>query len=191
MEIFLICAIAILAIVLIAFLTFYTPKPKRRQKPRYDTRGFGKDHIHKNGTKYDDYGFDYKGYDAQGFDAQGYNIYGKNVKGQYNRLYDTEVGVKDGFSSPKLHPITLSKHARERISERMSIIDCDKMDELVKSAYKYGKSKRQLKKSSALMLGDIEQRHENGVALIYHNYIYIFSNDNVLKTVYKNNKIPL
>ena len=192
MEYITICIIVVIVAVVFAVLMLRRPKkaaPKKRR--RYDIRGFDDNHIHKNGTKYDDYGYDYKGYDANGYDVQGYNIYGKNAEGQYNRFYDTQSCDKDGFSSPGLHPIAVTDHACERFEERLAIHDYKRMEALAKEAYKYGKSKRQLKKSSALMLEDIEQRHENGIALIYRNYIYIFSSDNVLITLYKNEKIPL
>ena len=42
-----------------------------------------------------------------------------------------------------------------------------------------------------MIMEEREKNHENGVLLIYKGYIYVFSADNVLITVYKNDDIPL
>lgn len=140
-------------------------------------------------TKYED-----AGYDKNDFNIEGYNINGINAKGKYNRLYDKQSYInsdynREGFLNPRIYPVVVGKHARERIYERhisASNIDADK---LVRDAYSYGKSAYQIKKTSAAELKEIEERHENGIALIYHGYIYIFSQDNKLITMYRNDKI--
>lgn len=172
---------------------------------KYDRRGFNKKGIHKNGTKYDDSGYDYNGYDRKGYDCQGYdtagfdclgyckagyNREGKNSKGQYNRLYDLNYG-KDGFHSFIQYPIGVTNHARQRMMERMPIKNPNDIEKLVREAYCYGKSKRQVKKSSAALMAEIENRHRKGILLIYKGYIYVFSEDNILITVYKNEQISL
>ena len=184
---FLILFIIIILIVLICFVLGNSDKSKRK----YNSRGFDHNKIHRNGTKYDDNGFDYYGFDANGYNQNGYNRKGKNCKGQYDRFFDTTSSEREGFNNPEVYPIVLSTHARERFCERLGIKDSQKMEMLAREAYRFGKSKRQIKKSSAFQVEEIENKYENSVVLIYQNVIYIFSCDNVLKTLYKNDKIPL
>jgi len=75
--------------------------------------------------------------------------------------------------------------------ERMNITNPYDIHKLAREAYCYGKSKRQVKKSSAALIEEIENRHENGIVLIHKGYLYIFSEDNTLITVYRNDRIPL
>lgn len=163
---------------------------------RYDEKGFDSNGVHRNGTKYDDAGYDCKGYNSQGYNRQGYNKFGKNQKGQYNRLFDLEDYKSgqysvDGFLNPHLYPIALSTHARERILERIEFRRGSSPEKIARDAYQYGKSVRQIKKTSAILVHEIEEKHDGGIVLIYHNFIYVFSKDNVLITVYKNENIPL
>ena len=181
----------ILGILLILIIAIIRNKPNIGPYTRYDSRGFDHNGIHKNGTKYDDAGFDYWGYDVAGFNLQGYNKLGRNGKGQYNRFYDSTSCTDEGFCNPKFHPIALTNHARERLSERLGLNNTSAMLETATDAYRYGKSKRQIKKTSAFLIDEIEQKYENSVVLIYKNYIYIFSYTNELITVYKNERIPL
>ena len=58
---FLILFIIIILIVLICFVLGNSDKSKRK----YNYRGFDHNKIHRNGTKYDDNGFDYYGFDAK------------------------------------------------------------------------------------------------------------------------------
>lgn len=158
------------------------------ERSRYDTRGFDRNKIHKNGTKFDDQGHDYDGYDLEGYDAAGYDANGRTKAGKYDRLHD-RVG-DDGFLSPHLYAISVSLHAWERMTERMGVVSED-VKALAYDAYRFGRSKRQLKATSAALVEEIENRHGDGIVLIYKNYIYIFSRDNTLKTVYKNESIPV
>lgn len=186
LEVLIICILTIISI------TYRKSKYKKYStKSKYDSRGFDHNHIHRNGTKYDDFGFDFYGYNSDGYNSDGYNACGKNNKGQYNRLFDAKSCDEEGFYDPKQHPIALSTHARERMKERLRIFDFQKMDKYAIDAYRFGRSKRQIKKSSAYLVDEIEQRDKNNIVLIYRNYIYIFSCENVLITVYKNDKIPL
>ena len=98
---------------------------------------------------------------------------------------------QDGFYNYKRYPLGVSTHARQRMTERMNIKNPRDIDKLAREAYCYGKSKRQVKKSSAALIAEIENSHENGIVLIHKGYIYIFSEDNTLITVYKNERIPL
>lgn len=182
----------VLVICLFAIILFllFLPK-KRKSKSHYDKRGFSHNRIHKNGTKFDDYGYDYFGYDRNGYNQQGYNKFGKNQKGQYDRFFDTTSCEAEGFYNPRIYSIALSAHARERFAERLGISNLYKMETQTIDAYRFGKSKRQIKKTSAFLVEEIEQRHQNGIVLIFRNYIYVFSCENVLITVYKNDKIPL
>lgn len=181
----------VLIVFVFAIIAIAIRKPPKTKSKRYDARGFDHNRIHKNGTKYDDFGFDYSGYNADGYDRHGYNPSGKNVKGQYNRFFDSNACSEDGFLSPDIYPIALTDHARMRIRERLGISDYQKMDAAVMDAYRFGKSKRQMKTTSAFLIDEIEQKHEKGIVLIYRNFIYIFSCENVLITVYRNDKIPL
>lgn len=174
----------ILLILLVVALIAATRSGKSQKE--YDSRGFDSDHIHRNGTKYDDYGYDFYGYNRQGFNRQG-----RDAEGGYDRLYDTERGIKDGFYSLREHPVELTTHARERLAERLGITDYDRANMQAFSAYRFGKSKRQIKQSSAYLLEELQKREENKVALLYGGYIYIFSRENVLITLYRNDKIPL
>ena len=180
-----------LAALIIAILAFHTRKKPEKKQDRYNSRGFNHNRIHRNGTKYDDFGFDFDGYDAEGYNQRGYNRKGKNRKGQYDRFFDTTSSEQEGFFSPDVYPIALTNHARARFRERLGVEDTYKMDSLAVEAYRFGKSKRQIKKTSAYLVEEIEQKEDNSVVLIYKNCIYIFTNENVLKTLYKNDKIAL
>lgn len=166
-------------------------RKKRKPTRKFDKRGFDHNHIHMNGTKYDDYGFDYCGYSAAGYNLEGYNRDGKNREGKYDRFRDTRSQEEEGFYDPFVYPVALTTHARERFAERLGIYDNRKMNDMTFDAYAYGKSKRQIKKTSAYLVEEIEQEHENSILLIYRNYIYVFSRENVLITVYKNDRIPM
>lgn len=164
---------------------------KKKTKRRFDRRGFDHNRIHKNGTKYDDFGFDFDGYSASGYNQQGYNRNGKNTEGKYNRFYDTKSQEEEGFYNPLVYPVALTTHARERFAERIGIYNDRTMNEMTYAAYAHGKSKRHIRKTSAYLVEEIEREHENGILLIYKNYVYVFSRENVLITIYKNDKIPL
>ena len=173
-----------------------------------DKRGFNKKGIHKNGTTFDDFGYDIRGYDKNGFkrngfdkngydvfgfNKEGYKIDGRNANGKYNRLYDKQSYIqnrynREGFLNPQIYPVALTNHARERIYERVSNSGNVNADKLVREAYAYGKSSYQVMKTSSVFLKDIESRYENGIALLYNGYIFIFSEENVLITMYKNEK---
>ena len=172
-----------------------------------DNSGFDRNGSHKNGTKFDDDGNDegydknaYDGYDynlegddINGYNSDDYNIDGKNRKGQYNRFFDVHDYVndeysKDGFLNPGCYPVIVTDHAKMRIRERMGA-DVNPY-KIAREAYAYGKSAKQLMKTSAAMLKDIESRHgENSVALIYRGYIFVFSEDNKLITMFKNDRV--
>lgn len=128
----------------------------------------------------------------------GYNHYGINAKGQYNRLYDravfrTKVYSAEGFLNPAQYPVGVTDHARERMQERMGIVSHRKMDLLALDAYQFGKSALQVPKSAAARMREIEQRDADApkVVLLYRGYVYIFSRDNSLITVYENTNIRL
>lgn len=163
---------------------------------RRDERGFDRNEIHKSGTKYDEDGFDVDGYDKNGYNEDGYNIHGKNAKGKYNRIYDVadykdSEYNQDGFLDPRIYTIGATTHARDRITERMTGKCAANVDKVVYDAYCFGRSARQIKKTSAALVKDIENRHESGIVLIYNGFIYVFSEENVLITMYKNENIPL
>lgn len=138
-----------------------------------------------------------KMYDDEGYDRYGYTIDGIDRKGRYNRMRDRAAYKesrysRDGFLNVTHYPLSISKHAKERMAERVHIVDGLGMKQQVHDAYSFGKSRRQIKKSSAAMLEDIETRNgKKRIALLYKGYIYLFSEKNVLITVYKNDHIPL
>ena len=159
-----------------------------------DKRGFNRKGIHKNGTKFDDFGYDVIGYDKSGFNIYGYKIDGRNANGKYNRLYDKKSYIKnkynrEGFLNPQIYPIKLSNHAIERIHERYPNGENINADRLAQDAYAYGKSSFQVMRTSSVFLKDIETRYEHGIALLYNGYIFIFSEENVLITMYKNERV--
>ena len=194
----------IVIVVLIIFFTLLVTAIFCRDKRGFDRKG-----IHKNGTRFDDFGYDIRGYnkkgynrngfdkygyDVSGFNKEGYKIDGRNANGKYNRLYDKQSYIKDrysreGFLNPQIYPVTLTNHARERIYERYPNAGNLNADQLVKEAYAYGKSSFQVMRTSSVFLKDIETRYENGTALLYNGYIFIFSEENVLITMYKNEKV--
>lgn len=96
----------------------------------------------------------------------------------------------DGFLNPNQYPIALTDHARQRMRERIQIHDGELMKKYACDAYRYGKSARQLNHSAAYQVRQIEQK-EGKIVLLYKNYIYIFSEENVLITVYENEHIKI
>lgn len=179
--------IALIFIVIAAIAFIIAVFGKSTPSVSRDRNEFDNTRISKNRSERDIY----SEYDANGYNLAGYNKFGKNSKGQYNRLFDTKSPETEGFFSPNLYPVAISTHARERIEERLGIRNYTLMDDHVMDAYRFGKSKRQIRKTSAYLVEDIENRHDDSVVLIYRNNIYIFSCENVLITVYKNNNIPL
>ena len=189
-----------LAFASIVFLTIFFGR---------DERDFNHKGIHKNGTSFDDLGYDVygydrdgynkagynrQGYDKSGFDAYGYKIDGRNANGKYNRLYDRQSYAqsrynREGFLNPRVYHIAVTNHARERIYERYPNGENVNADNLAREVYAYGKSSFHVTRTSSVFLKDIETRYENGTALLYNRYIFIFSEENVLITMYKNEKV--
>ena len=133
-------------------------------------------------------------YDSEGYNRQGYNEVGRNRQGKYNRYYNvkcykTDLYSEEGFLDIRKNPLYLTNHARERMYERMGIRDSDRMDELAFEAYQFGKSKMQLMKSERGIIEDKEQEYGDSVILIYRGYCYVFTENNGLKTVYKNDRV--
>lgn len=133
-------------------------------------------------------------YDNEGYNRQGYNEVGRNRQGKYNRYYNvkcykTDLYSEEGFLDIRKNPLYLTNHARERMYERMGIRESYRMDELAFEAYQFGKSKLQLMKSERGIIGDKEQEYGDSVILIYRGYCYVFSENNGLKTVYKNDRV--
>lgn len=133
-------------------------------------------------------------YDSEGYNRQGYNEAGRNRQGKYNRFYNvkcykTGLYSEEGFLDIRKNPIYLTNHARYRIQERMGIDEFDKMKALAFEAYQFGKSKQQLMKSERGIIEEKEQEYGDSVILIYRGYCYVFTENNGLKTVYKNNRV--
>ncbi len=135
-------------------------------------------------------------YDSEGYNKQGYNIVGRNRQGKYNRYYDvkcyqTELYSKEGFLDVRENRLYLTNHAKDRMAERMKIYDESEMYNRAFEAYQFGKSKFQLMKSERSIVEEKEQEYKNSVILIYCGYWYVFSENNVLITVYKNDRVRI
>ena len=133
-------------------------------------------------------------YDSEGYNRQGYNEVGRNRQGKYNRYYNvkcykTDFYSEEGFLDIRENPLYLTNHARERMYERMGINDSYKMEELAFEAYQFGKSKLQLMKSERGIIEEKEQQYGDSVILIYRGFCYVFTENNGLKTVYKNDRV--
>ena len=133
-------------------------------------------------------------YDSEGYNQQGYNEVGRNRQGKYNRYYNvkcykTDLYSEEGFLDIRKNPLYLTNHARERMCERMGINDSHAMKELAFEAYQFGKSKLQLMKSERGIIEEKELEYGDSVILIYRGYCYVFTENNGLKTVYKNDRV--
>lgn len=133
-------------------------------------------------------------YDREGYNRYGYNSRGKNRQGKYDRYYDVESYKTsdyspDGFLDIRMYPLFLTDHAIERMSERMGIKNYSEMESRAIDAYRFGKSKLQLMKSQRAIIEEKERQHEDGVILLYRGYVYVFTEDNGLITVYKDDGI--
>ena len=133
-------------------------------------------------------------YDSEGYNRQGYNEVGRNRQGKYNRYYNvkcykTDLYSEEGFLDFRKNPFYITNHARERMYERMGIRDSYRMQELAFEAYQFVKSKLQLMKSERGIIEEKELEYGNSVILIYRGYCYVFTENNGLKTVYKNDRV--
>ena len=172
--------------------------------PKYDKSGFDKEGNHKNGTRYDDKGLDFfgydkdgysksgfnrDGYDREGYRVNGYSRSGYDRKGNYDRFFDIaafdngEISI-DGFYDPKVFSISINPHAKERFQERMAITDELEMDYVATSAYRYGKTKRQLSKNDAYYMKRKAADHPGKFLILYEDFYYVFSQDNSLVTLF-------
>ena len=135
-------------------------------------------------------------YDSDGYNKQGYNEEGRNRQGKYNRYYNVKcyknnLYSEEGFLDIRTNPIYLTNHARERMHERMNINNSYRMEELAFEAYQFGKSKLQIMKSERGIIEDKELEYGDSVILIYRGFCYVFTEDNGLKTVYKNDRVRI
>ena len=135
-------------------------------------------------------------YDDEGYNKAGYNEVGRNRQGKYNRYYNvkcykTDLYSEEGFLNIRRNRLYLTKHAKNRMRERMGISDYTKMYELAFEAYQFGKSKLQLMNSERILIEEKEFEYDDSIILIYRGYCYVFTTNNGLKTVYKNDKIRI
>ena len=163
----------IIAVLLCLFLLFLE---KTRVKP--------KNHTSKRAMEYDD----------EGYNQAGYNEVGRNRQGKYNRYYNvkcykTDLYSEEGFLDIRENDLYLTNHAKNRMKERMGVFDSDRMYELAFEAYQFGKSKLQLMNSERRLVEEKEFEYDDSVILIYRGYCYVFTENNGLKTVYKNDRI--
>lgn len=115
------------------------------------------------------------------------NAVGKERK---TRVVYRENYALDGFYNPRKYPPALTDHARQRMHERLHINSDAMMEKYLQDAYTYGKSARQLSRNAAYQVRRIEEK-EDKIVLLYKNYVYIFSEENVLITVYENENIKI
>lgn len=170
----------ILLLFLVAILLCFLPLFRRKPKVTHKTP---KPHVVSE-------------YDSEGYNRQGYNEVGRNRQGKYNRFfnvkcYRSEPYSEEGFLDIRRNPLYLTNHARNRMRERMGISETYKMDTLAFEAYQFGKSKLQLMKSERGIIEKKEQEYGDSVILIYRGYCYVFTENNGLKTVYKNNSVRM
>ncbi len=135
-------------------------------------------------------------YDSEGYNRYGYNLVGRNRQGKYNRYYNVKcyqnsLYSEEGFLDVRSYPFGVTNHARERMYERMNISNKNKMESLAFEAYQFGKSKFQVMKSERGYIEEKERVYDNSVILIYRGFCYVFTKDNKLKTVYKNNQVRI
>ena len=135
-------------------------------------------------------------YDSDGYNRHGYNEVGRNRQGKYNRYYNvkcykTGLYSDEGFLDIRKNPLYLTNRARERMYKRMGINDSQRMNELAFEAYQFGKSKLQLMKSERGIIEEKELEYGDSVILIYRGYCYVFTENNGLKTVYKNDRVRI
>ena len=133
-------------------------------------------------------------YDDEGYNQAGYNEVGRNRQGKSNRYYNlkcykTDLYSEEGFLDIRENDLYLPNHAKKRMKERMGVFDSDRMYELAFEAYQFGKSKLQLMNSERILVEEKEFEYDDSVILIYRGYCYVFTENNGLKTVYKNDRI--
>ena len=91
-------------------------------------------------------------------------------------------------SSQSLAPyprVSLTDHARIRFAERCGITDYKQMDILAANAFICGKTHDQLSGYESMKLHRKQYAQgDNYIAKLYQNHIYIFTDTNVLVTVY-------
>ena len=87
------------------------------------------------------------------------------------------------------YPVRVSVHAKERMSERMGLKTELEMLQRASDAFCYGKDVHQVTRSSAVEIKRIQGKYGHGVVYVYRGFIYIFSDDNCLITVYKDEKM--
>lgn len=125
---------------------------------------------------------------------QGYDHNGRNSQGEYNRYYDIKAFQSarhsaEGFLNPQKYPVGMTDHARKRIIERLGIQHYDEMYRMVFEAYQFGKSALQVAEDVASKILERQKQYKSGIVLLHSDYLYVFSPDNVLITIYKNEDI--
>ena len=84
-------------------------------------------------------------------------------------------------------PIALTDHAIMRMKERMGIKSVNKMLRLACRAYRYGKRVEDLPQKAAILMRRKQKEYGNSTMVIYDGFVYVFSKDRALITVYENN----
>ena len=173
-------------------------------KDGYDIQGFDKNGYNKQGYNcygykadgFNEFGYDINGYNKSGFnkdgyDTDGYNIDGYDAYNNFNRfkyfINSNKINSLEGFYNPKHFPIIISKHAQQRIFERLKIKNQLEMKLHVIDAYCYGQSIFQVDQIVSKDLSRIESKGIECIVLLYKKFIYIFSAKNKLITVYEFN----
>ena len=76
---------------------WYTSRDYKKKSKIYDSSGFNCYGVHRNGTRYDENGYNQDGFDANGYDANGYNQDGFDVNGYDANGYDKSGYNKSGY----------------------------------------------------------------------------------------------
>lgn len=86
-------------------------------------------------------------------------------------------------------PVALTDHAVARMEERMGIKSESKMLRLAKDAYRYGKRAKHLPKKTAAKIRKKQRKYGGSTIAVYNGFMYVFSKDRALITVYKDESI--
>ena len=92
-----------ITILIIILIVYIVKKKKEEYESQYDWRGFNEQGIHKNGTLYnnegyDKYYFDREGYNRVGYDRNGYDRNGYDKDGFNKNGYDKDGYNKHGYN---------------------------------------------------------------------------------------------
>ncbi len=83
---------------------------KKKNHSKFNKNGFNNFLIHKNGTYFDDKGYDYSGYDIKGYDIKGFNRQGYDKNGYDNNGYDSDGFDLNGYNKRQFNENKIHKN---------------------------------------------------------------------------------